>query len=70
MQKQPKYTGNEQKNTQENAEGKGRFLGGIEYLDRDRAPKVPFLVREGKNLLRVSHKNLLLQDAGHCFMLH
>ena len=36
----------------------------------NRGPKVPFLVREEKNLLRVSHKNPFLQDAGHCFMLH
>ena len=52
------------------AEGKGRFFAGIEYLVRDREAKVPFLVREGKNLLRVSHKNPFLQDAGHFFMLH
>ena len=61
------------KSHRKNAEEKGRFFGGIEYLvqyTENRKPKDPFLVREGKNLLRVSHKNLLLQDAGHCFMLH
>ena len=60
------------KSHRKHAEGKGRYFGGIEYLvrDRDQRTNVPVLVREGRNLLRVSHKNPFLQDAGHCFMLY
>ena len=52
--------------------GREDFLEALNIWSKteNRKPKDPFLVREGKNLLRVSHKNPFLQDAGHCFMLH